>query len=233
MKLLLQFLVALRAHNKHAAQFPLKPSQIRKSGESALSPVPSASPVARVPLSQVQSRSYESDGPRGFVVTASDVPASSQEPVRDTPEVARAKQEHLAAVAHAQALVGAVGAGTVPQGPQPVADTPEVAAARAQHLAIVQDTHALAQGRVAVLPHQSVSWSTAAPPAHQQWGGSSTPTPVQDTVEVAAAKAKHLAAVEEAKARVASAGASGYSHQAASQAHQFSGVSHNGVTKRL
>ena len=159
---------------------------------------------------------------------------SSQEPVRDTAEVARARQEHLAAVARAQALVGAGGhGGHAGYGPQPVADTPEVAAARAHHLAIVQDAQAKAQGHIAVLPQSSVSWTTAAPAVystassvHQQWGVSSTPAPVQDTVEVAAAKAKHLAAVAEAKARVASAGASGYTHQ-------YSGVSRVRATTPL
>lgn len=143
---------------------------------------------------QVQSRSYVADDKRGFVVTASD----AQEPVRDTPEVARARQEHLEAVARAQALVSGVQAPQQSlQGPQPVADTPEVAAARAHHLAIVQDAHARS-GTVFASP-------TPLPVVQQPWGVSSTPAPVQDTIEVAAAKAKHLAAVEEAKAKLAAA----------------------------
>ncbi|KAK3914999.1 Cuticle protein 6 [Frankliniella fusca] len=152
------------------------------------------------------------------------VDANGQEPVRETPEVARARQEHLEAVARAKALVAGA-AGLHPQGlhHQHQADTPEVAAARAHHLAIVQDAHARAG--VAVTPAPPTSWST---PGVALYAVSSTPAPVQDTVEVAAAKAKHLAAVEEAKARVAAAaaassgaGASAY-HQSYSASSSYS-----------
>lgn len=152
-----------------------------------------------------------------------------QEPVRETPEVARARQQHLEAVAEAVARQRTLHGAPVPhsvhtaRAPQPVADTPEVAAARAHHLAIVQDAHARAGGVVVSVtptPLPAVAaWSTpyavASTPAPHAWGVSSSPAPVQDTVEVAAAKAKHLAAVEEAKARVAAAssGSSSTFHQ--------------------
>ncbi|XP_026293337.2 uncharacterized protein LOC113217595 isoform X1 [Frankliniella occidentalis] len=151
---------------------------------------------------QVQSRRYEADGARGFVVTATD----AQEPVRETPEVARARQEHLEAVARAKALVAGA-AGFHPAVPAPVVDTPEVAAARARHLAVVHDAHSRSgYVGVSVTPAPLPSWST---PGVGVYSVSSTPAPVQDTVEVAAAKAKHLAAVEEAKARAAAAATSG------------------------
>ncbi|XP_034237965.1 uncharacterized protein LOC117643278 [Thrips palmi] len=108
---------------------------------------------------------------------------------------------------------------------KPVVDTPEVAAARAHHLAIVQDVRARgASGVVSVTPTPLAavaSWSTPSSQYAQQrvWTVSSTPAPVQDTVEVAAAKAKHFAAVQEANARAAVASQQSYQHSGV-QAYQ-------------
>merc|ERR1712156_565747 len=77
--------------------------------------------------------------------------------------------------------------------PEPVQDTPEVAAAKAAHIAKVEGN---------VLPAEHVFYDLPVAPVHEYelpvapvYDGKA-PEPVQDTPEVAAAKAAHIALVE-------------------------------------
>merc|ERR1711936_474187 len=81
--------------------------------------------------------------------------------------------------------------------PEPVQDTPEVAAAKAAHIAKVEGN---------VLPAEHVFYDLPVAPVHEYelpvapvYDGKA-PEPVQDTPEVAAAKAEHMKAVEAALA---------------------------------
>jgi len=125
----------------------------------------------------------------------------------DTPEVAAAKAQHLAAVEQAKirawsapALVSAYYAPTWSSWSVPVVvngqvqDTPEVAAEKAKHLSILAAEHARHGSALSITPVVS---QVAAPVVVANGH-------VQDTPEVAAAKAQHLAAHAEARARVGS-----------------------------
>merc|ERR1711963_1115389 len=83
------------------------------------------------------------------------------------------------------------------EAPEPVQDTPEVAAAKAAHIAKVEGN---------VLPAEHVFYDLPVAPVHEYelpvapvYDGKA-PEPVQDTPEVAAAKAEHMKAVEAALA---------------------------------
>ncbi|KAI9558703.1 hypothetical protein GHT06_015492 [Daphnia sinensis] len=109
---------------------------------------------------------------------------AQQPPVQETPEVAAARANHLAAHASARGSRVIVSQPTpVPVWGQPgaaVLDTPEVWAAKVEHYR-AHSAAAAANGVVSTLPPLQVA----------NWG---VPQPVQDTPEVAAARAAHLAA---------------------------------------
>merc|ERR1712156_1091397 len=129
------------------------------------------------------------------------------EPVQDTPEVAAAKAAHIALVEANQLPVHTYTLPVAPvheyelpvapvfdgEAPEPVEDTPEVAAAKAAHIAKVEGN---------VLPAEHVFYDLPVAPVHEYelpvapvYDGKA-PEPVQDTPEVAAAKAAHIALVE-------------------------------------
>ena len=149
----------------------------------------------------------------------------------DTPEVAHAKAQHLAAVEQtklrnalgsthlrvqhtAPASHGWYASGLNQAWAAPVVvhnghvqDTPEVADAKARHLAILASE--TARNSVPVGHYSAPSWNYASGPAQQQqWHPSEgylkygpahivvVNGHVQDTPEVAAAKAKHIAALQ-------------------------------------
>ncbi|KAF6208991.1 hypothetical protein GE061_014734 [Apolygus lucorum] len=136
------------------------------------------------------------------------------QPVHDTPEVAAAKADHLAAVSAAKHGVHYIpqpqhhyaphhqweaplkkwtGPIAVPPGydkhgaPLPVLDTPEVAAEKSKHFHLYSHGAYAASAARYAPSHAAPAWSHAASPS---WSGS---VPA-DTPEVAAAKAAHFAA---------------------------------------
>ncbi|XP_063237123.1 cuticle protein 2-like [Bacillus rossius redtenbacheri] len=94
-------------------------------------------------------------------------PLAAPLPVTDTPEVAQARAEHLAAVAKAAAAPAAPAAPAAAPlvAPEPVTDTPEVALARAQHLAAVAGA-AVAPGLLHPGLHGGFAYSSVAPAYH-------------------------------------------------------------------
>jgi len=133
-------------------------------------------------------------------------------PVSKTPEVLAAEHAHFAAVAEAKARVhhhykrsAHYGYAPAPVNGVPV-DTPEVQHEKAQHFAAVQ--RALAgQPANPLVYHPQLAYNHHAAPAHSynHYAHQPAPAPVNgvpvDTAEVQHAKAAHLAAVAEAKAK--------------------------------
>merc|ERR1712156_634975 len=112
------------------------------------------------------------------------------EPIQDTPEVAAAKAAHIALVEANQLPVHTY---TLPVAPTFDGKAPEPAAAKAAHIAKVEGN---------VLPAEHVFYDLPVAPVHEYelpvapvYDGKA-PEPVQDTPEVAAAKAAHIALVE-------------------------------------
>uniref|UniRef100_A0A182N9B8 Uncharacterized protein n=1 Tax=Anopheles dirus TaxID=7168 RepID=A0A182N9B8_9DIPT len=210
---------------------------------------------------KLQTVAYTADALNGFRVAASNLPVApvetrtAPEPVQDTPEVAAAKADHMAAIEEAKlrnaaaekddsesaAIVAAAPA--VAPLPLPVAAT---YAAAAPAPSFAYSTHSIAQpiaystyaapAAIELKAPASFAYSTythaaPAPLAYTQYAAAAPlhvapyaaypvaapiaiaarshpvdiaaelPEPVQDTPEVAQAKAEHLQAVAEAKAR--------------------------------
>ncbi|RZC31820.1 Chitin bind 4 domain containing protein [Asbolus verrucosus] len=137
---------------------------------------------------KLQSVQYTSDAVAGFRVAATNLPVAPSAPkVEPLPE------------------------------PVPVKDTPEVAEAKAQHLAAVEEAKVKAAEPVAVMqsapfvaaPYYGVSpvlaysaYNYGYPFVYSApWVAAPVVVAPADTPEVAQAKAEHLAAVEEVKAR--------------------------------
>ncbi|XP_050092550.1 pupal cuticle protein-like [Anopheles aquasalis] len=213
---------------------------------------------------KLQTVAYTADALNGFRVAASNLPVApvetrtAPEPVKDTPEVAAAKAEHMAAIeeaklrnaaaekddaeviaAPAPAAVASIAPApaTFAYSTQPIAYTTYAAApapaaielkapssfsystythtapqlaytqyAAAAPLAYTATSYALPAAPIASLPLAQYSYAPA--PATIALAARSQPVeiaalpePVQDTPEVAKAKAEHLQAVAEAKAR--------------------------------
>lgn len=174
---------------------------------------------------KLQTVQYTADAQNGFKAAATNLPTApvdngvAPEPVQDTPEVARAREEHLAAFNEA-----AVRAAAEPEQPEEKSAKIEI------HTPVV--AHALpyvAYHHTAEIP-SAYSYSFQSPayaytasagpyfaaPFHYNYAAApyvshhhaivaAAPEPIADTPEVAKAKAEHFAAVEEQKARIASA----------------------------
>ncbi|KAF5301950.1 hypothetical protein FQR65_LT08686 [Abscondita terminalis] len=125
----------------------------------------------------IQTVKYVADPLHGFRVLATNLP-------QDSPDVARAKAEHLLQFQATQAERESIAAQVVTSPGvvsvvAPVQDLPEVAQAKAQHLAQFQATQA---------EHAAISAHIASAPVVVP-----AVAPVQDLPEVALAKAQHLA----------------------------------------
>lgn len=84
------------------------------------------------PQGNVQTVAYTADSWNGFRVAATNLPEAPKdlsEPVKDTPEVEKARAEHLTLIQQ-----GGVGVELA----EPVKETPEVALARSEHLAAIE-----------------------------------------------------------------------------------------------
>ncbi|XP_049546299.1 RNA-binding protein 14-like [Anopheles darlingi] len=213
---------------------------------------------------KLQTVAYTADALNGFRVAASNLPVApvetrtAPEPVKDTPEVAAAKAEHMAAIEEAKlrnaaaekddaeviaapaaiaSIAPAPAPATFAYSTQPIAYTTYAAApaaaaielkapssfsystythtapqlaytqyAAAAPLAYTASSYALPAAPIASLPLAQYSYAHA--PATIALAARSQPVeiaalpePVQDTPEVAKAKAEHFQAVAEAKAR--------------------------------
>lgn len=166
----------------------------------------------------LQTVEYVADAVNGFRAAATNLPkapsAFAPEPVRDTPEVAQAKAEHIRAYNEA-----ALRAAAEPE-IQTVAADPVAQFAPAQILALRSAPLAVAPGSFSYSFNTPLAYPNfiqtpqlvAAPavitaragPLAVQVNNDAVP---QDTPEVAVAKAEHLQAVEEQKARIAAASA--------------------------
>jgi hypothetical protein len=142
-------------------------------------------------------------------------------PVQKTPEVLAAEHAHFAAVAEAKARLHHHHKRSIYEyAPAPVngvpVDTAEVQHAKAKHFALVAEAKAKAgySGHYAPAPVYQQAYQPAYQPAYNHYAHVPAPAPVNgvpvDTAEVQHAKAKHFAAVAEAKAKA------GYSGQYAS-----------------
>lgn len=147
---------------------------------------------------RLQTVEYTADSVNGFRAAATNLPKASLSGISDTPEVAQAKVEHFRAFNEASLRAAAE-----PENPQQVT---QITAAQPQLLA------------VRTSPQGSFSYSFNTPtfyngpqliaarslPFTLQLNNNNNNGP-QDTPEVALAKAEHLQAVEEQKARIAAA----------------------------
>lgn len=171
---------------------------------------------------RLQTVEYTADSVNGFRAAATNLPKApidnsiAPEPVRETPEVAQARAEHIQAYNEA-----AIRAAAAPESPAlRIAAIPALAPAQYVAVRAAEAPAQLVQFR-SDLP-ASFSYSTSingqgiAAPLLQRTAVFApqyiaSPVPVynngepQDTPEVAAAKALHLQAVEEQKARIAAA----------------------------
>lgn len=127
---------------------------------------------------KIQTVDYSADAFNGFRVAATNLPVGpvdigvAPEPVKDTPEVVKARADHLAILE--QGGVKAIDNVVL----ESVKETPEVEKARLEHLAIVE------QGGVKPVELRSDL------------------EPVKETAEVAKAREEHLMAIEKAKTNI-------------------------------
>lgn len=164
-------------------------------------------------------------------------------PVQKTHEVLVAEQEHFAAVAEAKARVhhhykrsAHYGFAPAPVNGVPV-DTPEVQHEKAAHFAAVSRALAGQPGHHAAPAYHSAPayqpHYAPAPVHYNHYAHQPAPAPVngvpQETAEVAHAKAKHLAAVAEAKSKIGYGGHySAPAYHSAPAAHHYP-IINNGV----
>ena len=168
-------------------------------------------------------------------------------PVSKTPEVIAAEHAHFAAVAEAKARLhhhhkrSVYGYAPAPVNGVPV-DTPEVQHEKAQHFAAVQRALAgqtanplVYHPQLAYNNHAAPAYNNYAAPAYNHYAHQPAPAPVNgvpvDTAEVQHAKAKHLAAVAEAKAKIGYGGhyAPAPAYNQAPAAYHYPSITHNGV----
>lgn len=180
---------------------------------------------------KLQTVQYTADALNGFKAAATNLPTApidngvAPEPVQDTPEVARAREEHLAAFNEA-----AVRAAAEPEHPEEQPAKIEIRTAAAftpvvAHAPYVTYHHAAEIPSAYSYSIQSPAYAytaSAGPyfaaPFHYNYAAApyvaahhhhaaivAGPEPIADTAEVAKAKADHFAAVEEQKALIASA----------------------------
>lgn len=136
---------------------------------------------------KLQSVHYTAEPVHGFQVVGSNIPANhaaSPEPVKDTPEVAQAKADHLKAVEEAKLRNS-------------------LASVQTSSTQYVAPVRTLAYNAPYVVPHHRFAYSTFSatpytyPPLTYTYSGNY----LHDTPEVAQAKAEHFAAHAEAQAR--------------------------------
>ncbi|XP_075163379.1 uncharacterized protein LOC142236013 [Haematobia irritans] len=110
----------------------------------------------------LQTVDYTADSD-GFHVSATNLPRDIyQKPVTETPEVALARQKHLAA--HEAILRGDISSSSIL--PQPVEDTPEVAAAKKEFLArfaLEEEKHRMLRKSTNLKSHNSAVFNQAIP----------------------------------------------------------------------
>lgn len=140
------------------------------------------------PEGKLQSVAYTADSLNGFRVAATNLPEGPKElvaapliapePVKETPEVAKARAEHLAIVEQGGVAPLPVLRSALPE-LEPVEETVEVKMAREEHLKAIEDAK---MGKGPVAPKIELK-------------------PVEDTVEVKLAREEHLKSIENAKLR--------------------------------
>lgn len=165
----------------------------------------------------LQTVQYTADALNGFRAAATNLPKApvdngvAPEPVQDTPEVAKAKEEHAAAFNEA-----AVRAAAEPEQPAPEAEIRSVApvAPIAPYAPIVAYQTAELPARFSYSYQQAPAGYAYYPSVHYSAPILAHPASyaavhqlpaIADTPEVAKAKAEHFAAVEEQKAKIAAA----------------------------
>uniref|UniRef100_A0A336KSZ3 CSON014675 protein n=1 Tax=Culicoides sonorensis TaxID=179676 RepID=A0A336KSZ3_CULSO len=137
------------------------------------------------PEGKLQTVAYTADALTGFRVAASNLPEAPKdlnvapEPVKDTPEVVKARAEHLAIVEQGGVAPLPLVRAAVPE-LEPVKETEEVAAARDAHLKAIEEAK-MAKGPIV-------------PEAPEL-------KPIEETPEVKMAREEHLKSVENAKLR--------------------------------
>lgn len=140
------------------------------------------------PEGKLQSVAYTADAFNGFRVAATNLPEGPKElvaapliapePVKETPEVAKARADHLAIVEQGGVAPLPLVRSALPE-PEPVKETEEVAKAREAHLKAIEDAK-MNKGPVA--PEVELK-------------------PVEETPEVKMAREEHLKSIENAKLR--------------------------------
>lgn len=164
---------------------------------------------------QVQNVQYTADDVNGFQVSGSNLPVAPKadeqdapKPVEDTPEVAKAKSDHLAAVEETKARDAAA--------PADDSESVEVGSPVVAPVvpSVVSYAHPAAYyGYSAVAPVYTGAYHAVAPVVHAYSyspvlysGGHLASELPADDADVEKAKAEHVAAHVEAKARLAAAG---------------------------
>lgn len=161
-----------------------------EGGPSAKNEVRSLDGVTRGSYSYVdaegklQSVAYTADAFNGFRVAATNLPEAPKElnvapePVKETPEVIKARAEHLAIVEQGGVAPLPVLRTALPE-PEPVKETEEVAKPREEHLKAIEEAK-LVKGPI--VPEVELK-------------------PVEETPEVKMAREEHLKSIENAKLR--------------------------------